>query len=97
MPGRRPSTLGNPPAGAGQEFSSLPGLQVKQTFLLFIPLGKHLRKKIHKLQLVQNFVARIILGFRKYDHISAGLRQLLWLPVKDSIMTFKCFNGLASD
>ena len=29
---------------------------------------------IHKLQLVQNFAARIILGLRKYDHISAGLR-----------------------
>ena len=25
---------------------------------------------IHKLQLVQNFAARIILGLRKYDHIS---------------------------
>ena len=28
---------------------------------------------IHKLQLVQNFAARIILGLRKYDHISLGL------------------------
>ena len=34
---------------------------------------------IHKLQLVQNFAARIILGLRKYDHISAGLRSLRWL------------------
>ena len=31
---------------------------------------------IHKLQLVQNFAARIILGLRKYDHISLGLRSL---------------------
>ena len=58
-------------------------------------------KNIQKLQLVQNFAARIIVGIRKYDHISTGLRQLQWLPVKDtlfyrySIMTFKCINGLA--
>ena len=31
---------------------------------------------IHKLQLVQNFAARIILGLCKDDHISAGLRSL---------------------
>ena len=40
----------------------------------------------HKLQLVQNFAARIILGLRKYDHISAGLRSLRWLNVK--LMTY---------
>ena len=28
--------------------------------------------KIHKLQLVQNYAARIILGLRKYDHVSEG-------------------------
>ena len=32
-----------------------------------------LTTNIHKLQLVQNFAARIILGLRKYDHISACL------------------------
>ena len=41
---------------------------------------------IYKLQLVQNFAARIILGIRKYDHISAGLRSLLWLNVKQRLM-----------
>ena len=41
---------------------------------------------IHKLQLVQNFAARTILGLRKYDHISAGLRSLQWLNVKQRLM-----------
>ena len=56
---------------------------------------------IHKLQLVQNFAARIILGLRKYDHISAGLRSLRWLNVKqrlmvnDAVMMHKCLRGLS--
>ena len=36
---------------------------------------------IAKLQKVQNFAGRIILGLRKYDHISDGLRSLNWLPI----------------
>ena len=54
---------------------------------------------IHKLQLVQNFAARIILGLRKYDHISAGLRSVRWLNVKqrlkvnDAVMMHKCLKG----
>ena len=54
---------------------------------------------IHKLQLVQNFAARIILGLRKYDHISAGLRSFRWLNVKqrlkvnDAVMMHKCLKG----
>ena len=57
---------------------------------------------IHKLQLVQNFAARIILGgLRKYDHISDGLRSLRWLNVKqrlmvnDAVLMHKCLNGLS--
>ena len=55
---------------------------------------------IHKLQLVQNFAARIILTLRKYDHISAGLRSLRSLNVKqrlmvnDAVMMHKCVKGL---
>ena len=55
---------------------------------------------IHTLQLVQNFVARIILGLCKYDHISAGLRSLRWLNVKqrlkvnNAVMMHGCFQGL---
>ena len=56
---------------------------------------------IYKLQLVQNFATRIILGLRKYDHISAGLRSLRWLNVKqrlmvnDAVMMYKCLKGLS--
>ena len=56
---------------------------------------------IAKLQAVQNFACRIVSGSKKYDHVTPILRQLNWLPVKqhmyyrDSIMAFKCMNGLA--
>ena len=56
---------------------------------------------IHTLQLVQNFVARVILGLCKYDHISAGLRSLRWLNVKqilmvnDAVMMHRCLGGLS--
>ena len=55
---------------------------------------------IHKLQLVQNFAARIILGPRKFDHISEGLKSLKMLSVKDrleindSVMVVKWLNNL---
>ena len=47
--------------------------------------------------------ARIILGFRKFDHISQGIKSLKWLPVKerlylnDAIMMYKCINKLPPD
>ena len=50
---------------------------------------------IHKFQLVWNFAARIILGLRKYDHISTGLKSLRWLNVKQdlwSMMQLRCIN-----
>ena len=53
-----------------------------------------------KLQLVQNFAARIVLDLRKYDHFLEGIRSLNWLTVKDrlllndAVMVFKCLNDL---
>ena len=53
---------------------------------------------IDKLQKVQNFAGQIILGLRKYDHISDGLRSLKWLPIReklilnDATMMHKCIN-----
>ena len=38
------------------------------------------------LQKVQNFAGRIILGLRKYDHISGGLRSLKWLPIIEKLI-----------
>ena len=58
---------------------------------------------IDKLQKVQNFAGRIILGLRKYDHISDGLRSLKWLPIReklilnDATMMHKCINKLVPD
>ena len=51
---------------------------------------------VKKLQLEQNFAARIVLGLRKYDHISKVIRSLNWLTVKDrlllsdAVILFKC-------
>lgn len=59
------------------------------------------RQNIKKLQLVQNFAARIVTNKRKYDHITPVLKSLEWLPIallldyKIIIMTFKCLNNLA--
>ena len=61
------------------------------------------KSNVSKLQRVQNFAARIILGLRKFDHISQGIKSLKWLPVKDrlylndAIMMYKCINKLAPD
>ena len=62
-----------------------------------------IKSNVRKLQRVQNFAARIIFGFRKFDHISQGIKSLQWLPVKDrlylndAIMMYKCINKLAPD
>ena len=61
------------------------------------------KSNVSKLQRVQNFAARIIFGFRTFDHISQGIKSLKWLPVKerlylnDAIMMYKCINKLAPD
>ena len=58
------------------------------------------QSNVKKLQLVQNFAARIMLGLRKYDHISEGIRSLNWLTVRDrlllndAVMVYKCLNNL---
>ena len=60
------------------------------------------KSNVSNLQRVQNFAARIIFGFRKFDHISQGIKSLKWLPVKDrlylndAIMMYKCINKFSS-
>ena len=55
---------------------------------------------IGKLQKVQNASARLITGLSKYDHITAALKDLHWLPIaarikyKICIITFKSRMGL---
>ena len=59
------------------------------------------KRNIHKLQLMQNFAARILSNTRKFDHISPVICKLGWLSVsnalafRDLVMVFKCLNGLA--
>ena len=43
-------------------------------------------KSLQKLQQVQNSAARLILGLRKFDHITPALIELHWLPVKERIL-----------
>ena len=55
---------------------------------------------IRKLQMVQNAVARLLTGGRKYHHISPTLARLHWLPIRFRIdfnvlmLTYKALNGL---
>ena len=61
------------------------------------------KHNLHKLQLLHNFAARVVLGVRKFDHISQGQRSLTWLDVTEKVLfnglllAFKCVNGLAAD
>ena len=58
------------------------------------------KENIKKLQLIQNFACRIVLGLKKYDHITEGLKSLNWLNVNDRLlvnnllMVHKCIHNL---
>ena len=43
------------------------------------------KANVHKLQLIQNSLARVVMLKRKNDHISNSLRELHWLPVEARI------------
>ena len=52
--------------------------------------------ELAKLQRVQNTAARLIVGARRFDHITPILRDLHWLPIlarlefKILLLTYKC-------
>jgi len=56
---------------------------------------------LDKLQSLQNAVARLVTGARKFDRITPVMRELHWLPVrqrikfKTAVLVFKCLHGLA--
>ena len=58
-------------------------------------------KNVEKLQLVQNFAARIITGNSKFDHISPILQELGWMTVhkrliyRDTLQIYKCLKDLS--
>ena len=59
------------------------------------------KRKICRLQSIQNIAARIITETRKFDHITSILRSLHWLLVESRIqfkilsLTFRIIHGLA--
>ena len=59
------------------------------------------KQHIHKLQLAQNFAARVLTNTRKFDHISPVLRELGWFSIKhlllvrDVTQLYKIVNGIA--
>ena len=59
------------------------------------------QQNIHKLQLAQNFAARVLTNNRKLDHISSVQRELGWSSIKhlllgrDVTQLYKIVNGLA--
>ena len=56
---------------------------------------------IRPLQLILNMAAKVIVGARKYDHVTPLLKSLHWLPIQSRIiykvvlLTFKALHGLA--
>ena len=63
--------------------------------------GNITEKNVKKLQRIQNFACRIILGLKKYDHVSDARESLGWLSVQNKLllntvtMVHKCRNNLA--
>ena len=59
--------------------------------------------QIHKLQLVQNYAAKVVCKKRKYDSATECLKMLHWLPVKSRIrfkvatLVYKALNDQAPD
>ena len=59
------------------------------------------KQNLQKLQLVQNFAARIVTNTKKFDHVTPVLRELQWpsvksqLEVRDVTLLNKIINGLA--
>ena len=44
------------------------------------------KQNLQKLQLVQNFAARVLTDTEKFDHISPVLRELGWPSIKDQLL-----------
>ena len=57
--------------------------------------------QLDKLQCIQNMACRVICNRWKFDHISADMRELHWLCIKEwiiykiAILTFQCRSGTA--
>lgn len=52
------------------------------------------KKNIQTLQFLKNLAARIVLGLKKYDHISEVLKSLGWLDINHKLMFNFCFHDV---
>ena len=66
-------------------------------------MGQHISKKYKDASGSAELCCRIVLGFKKFDHISQGIKSLNWLTVEerlyfnDAVMVFKCVNNLVPE
>ena len=57
--------------------------------------------EVDKLQRIQNAAAKVILGLKKFDHVTPALVNLHWLPIalridfKILVLVYKSLHGLA--
>ena len=56
--------------------------------------GNTSSKNTFKLQLIQNFVCRIILDLKKFDHVFAARKSLGWLCVRQKLRLNTVMNGI---
>ena len=68
-----------------------------------LPLLRHCKFQLQRLQYVQNTAARVVCQGRKYDHITPMLQDFHWLPIhyrtvfKIILTVFKCLNTEAPE
>ena len=73
------------------------------TFLVLISVSQSIFLRFMFRQISEDLIleAGVATGARKFDYITPILKQLHWLPVvrqlevRDAVMAFKCFHGLA--
>ena len=59
---------------------------VSSSIVLLYAWSGTFKHNIHKLQLVQNFAARVLTNTRKFDHISPVLRELGWSSIRHLLL-----------
>ena len=65
----RPCTQGKPKGWFESLKSGMISYPVKKLFYCSSVWGNTSKRNLHKLQLVQNFAARVVLGLRKFEHV----------------------------